>query len=134
MRVIGLHKWPVSEEGIDADAEGLEPFDDWRAQIADNWKMAWLVVLTHDGPASDIDFSSFGYPPDGDATSPRDSWQAAWDEHLIEDSAETSTVAFFLHDERPSGTLYYDDAELPLPEPSDLPVGMTDEVAYSSPT
>ena len=107
-----------------------------------NWENASLIVVRSDrddGPISGDDFADgLGENEvDWEATYPcptaPDSMQAAWEESVLDESDDATTMAFFMHYIEPSKPLWFRRIPLALPESTPMPASLRESAQYTAP-
>lgn len=133
MRVTSLHKWPFNPEDVTAEMSRYEFSEFHRESMIELHQNAWIIVLQHDGPASDIDFDLISYAASAHALANPMDRQVPWLEQVLTDTPEKSSAVFFIHHINPEGHFFYGEEELPLPAPTDSPPDLAAIVQYECP-
>ncbi len=133
MQVTGLHKWPYNPEDVTAEMERYEFSEFNREGMIELHQNAWILVLEHAGPASEMDFYMISYAASAqDLAKPMDR-QVPWLEQVLTDMPDRSCVAFFIHYVNPDGRCFYGDEVLQLPGSSEMPAQIAACVKYECP-
>ncbi len=132
MNVMQVSKWPFDAEAFKKDVDEVGG-PDFELQILQLWNSAWLILIEHNGPISEIRFGDFVYPCDCPDDFDRSNWQSAWNETVLLDEVGTPQFAFFLHCKEMSGALFYGSQRHELPSPSPVTEKQISLISYSAP-
>lgn len=130
MRIVGLHRVPWSDDAFRLDIESLPSSpDQFRLveEIRESWNNAWIVVIESSDPVESIDFSMFAHPVPGPNA------QAAWQERVLTQRPDRSTLAFFLHFVDRTKPLWYGNTPLDFPDETSAPTSLVDGMPYFAP-
>lgn len=94
---------------------------------------AWIVVVEQEGPADLGVIDEVTYAPSPREIGAVDSRQAPWLEQVLEDGADRSRIAFFLHHMKPEGQFFYGEQVLNSPAPTEIPGALRSVIQYECP-
>lgn len=134
VRVIGIHHVtpspPQFDEALDIMwGDGLrgEELERAKQNVREHFEGLYLLEVEIEPGDADVDLGEFTQPVDD---TPRESWQAPWDERPVGDGG--TRWAFFLHYVDLSRPLLTPVGECPLPPPTPMPPHLAD-IAYDVP-
>ncbi|GFO80608.1 MAG: hypothetical protein A49_02350 [Methyloceanibacter sp.] len=134
VRVIGIHQVAPSpqqfEEALDImwgdDLRGAE-LERAQQNVREHFEGLYLLEVEVEPADADVDWGEFTQPIDD---TPRENWQAPWDERAVGDDG--TRWAFFLHYLDPNRPLLTPIGECPLPRPTPTPQHLAD-IVYDVP-
>lgn len=132
VRVTALHKWPLDPDKVSAEMAKYDFSESLRSLITLAHDSAWIVVIEHDGPESEVDLDQITYAMPGISLDDIQNRQVPWGEQTILATSTLTRIAFFLHHVAPTGRFFYGETELPLPTATPIPPDL-EHLEYESP-